>query len=248
MPLFSCASGKIRMGLITALKSVINFAPDPHPEITKTIGYRFRKPEYLEQALTHRSVTHEPRKNYERLEFLGDAVIDIIISRELMRNYPDGDEGLLTKKRAALVQQSFLAAIGNMLNLIDNLTVQPSVDLTNEKVASKQQANLVEALIGAVYLDGGIKPAKKIILDTIWKHRSEAWKTINYKGQLIEYCHANTIKNPKFHLVNVSGPDHQKMFEVHVTINGHGYPTGVGTDKKSAEQSAAKNALDSLMV
>ena len=89
MPLFSCASGKIRMGLITALKSVINSAPDPHPEITKTIGYRFRKPEYLEQALTHRSVTHEPRKNYERLEFLGDAVIDIIISRELMRNYPD---------------------------------------------------------------------------------------------------------------------------------------------------------------
>ena len=66
------------MGLITALKSVIKSAPDPHPEITKTIGYRFRKLEYLEQALTHRSVTHEPRKNYERLEFLGDAVIDII--------------------------------------------------------------------------------------------------------------------------------------------------------------------------
>jgi ribonuclease-3 len=165
-----------------------------------------------------------------------------------MRHYPEGDEGLLTKKRAALVQQSFLATIGNMLDLINNLNVQPSVDLTNEKVAYKQQANLVEALIGAVYLDGGIKPAKKIILDAIWRNRNEAWKSINYKGQLIEYCHANTINNPKFHLVNVSGPDHQKMFEVHVTINGHGYPTGVGTDKKSAEQSAAKQALDSLMV
>ena len=248
MLLSSCASGKISVGLISALKSVLKSTLDSQPKIIKTIGYQFRKPEYLEQALTHRSVTHEPRKNYERLEFLGDAVIDIIISRELMRNYPDGDEGLLTKKRAALVQQSFLAAIGNMLNLIDNLTIQPSVDLTNEKVANKQQANLVEALIGAVYLDGGIKPAKIIILDTIWRHRSEAWKTINYKGQLIEYCHANAINNPKFNLVNVSGPDHQKMFEVHVTINGHGYPTGLGTDKKSAEQSAAKNALDSLMV
>ena len=248
MPLSSCVSGKSSMGLITALKSVLTSTPDPQPKITKTIDYRFRKPEYLEQALTHRSVTHEPRKNYERLEFLGDAVIDIIISRELMRHYPEGDEGLLTKKRAALVQQSFLATIGNMLDLIDNLTVETSVDLTNEKVASKQQANLLEALIGAVYLDGGIKPAKRIILDTIWRHRNEAWKTINYKGQLIEYCHANAINNPKFNLVNVSGPDHQKMFEVHVTINGHGYPTGVGTDKKSAEQSAAKNALDSLIV
>ena len=248
MPLSSCASGKISVGLISALKAVLKSTLDPQPKITKTIGYQFKKLEYLEQALTHRSVTHEPRKNYERLEFLGDAVIDIIISRELMRHYPEGDEGLLTKKRAALVQQSFLATIGNMLDVIDNLNVEPSVDLTNEKVASKQQANLVEALIGAVYLDGGIKPAKKIILDTIWRHRSEAWKTINYKGQLIEYCHANAINNPKFNLVNVSGPVHQKMFEVHVTINGHGYPTGMGTDKKSAEQSAAKNALDSLMV
>jgi len=248
MPLSSCASGKISVGLISALKSVLKSTPDPQPKITKTIGYQFRKPDYLEQALTHRSVTHEPRKNYERLEFLGDAVIDIIISRELMRHYPEGDEGLLTKKRAELVQQSFLATIGNMLDLIDNLNVESSVDLTNQKVAYKQQANLVEAIIGAVYLDGGIKPAKTIILDTIWKNRSEAWKAINYKGELIEYCHANAINNPKFHLVNVSGPDHQKMFEVHVTINGHGYPTGVGTDKKSAEQSAAQKALDSLMV
>jgi ribonuclease-3 len=248
MPLSSCASGKISVGLISALKSVLKSTLDPQPKITKTIGYQFRKPDYLEQALTHRSVTHEPRKNYERLEFLGDAVIDIIISRELMRDYPEGDEGLLTKKRAALVQQSFLATIGSMLDVIDNLNAEPSVDLTNEKVANKQQANLVEALIGAVYLDGGIKPAKKIILDTIWRHRSEAWKTINYKGQLIEYCHANAINNPKFNLVNVSGPDHEKMFEVHVSINDHGYPTGVGTDKKSAEQSAAQKALDSLMV
>ncbi len=180
MPLSSCASGKISVGLISALKSVLKSTLDPQPKITKTIGYQFRKPDYLEQALTHRSVTSEPRKNYERLEFLGDAVIDIIISRELMRHYPEGDEGLLTKKRAALVQQSFLATIGSMLDVIDNLNAEPSVDLTNEKVANKQQANLVEALIGAVYLDGGIKPAKKIILDTIWRHRSEAWKTINY--------------------------------------------------------------------
>ena len=216
-------------------------------KLTKIIGYRFNKTEYLEQAFTHRSVSSEPRENYERLEFLGDAVIDIIISRELMRYYPDGDEGLLTKKRSALVQQSFLSKIGNMLNIMDYLIVEPNVDLENEKVVNKQQANLVEALIGALYLDGGIKPAKTVIINTIWKHRNEAWKTINYKGQLIEYCHANRIKNPKFHLVNVSGPDHQKTFEIHVSINGNEYPTGIGTDKKTAEQSAAQNALESLI-
>ena len=216
-------------------------------KLTNIIGYRFNKTEYLEQAFTHRSVSSEPRENYERLEFLGDAVIDIIISRELMRYYPDGDEGLLTKKRSALVQQSFLSRIGNMLNIMDYLIVEPNVDLENEKVVNKQQANLVEALIGALYLDGGIKPAKTVIINTVWKHRNEAWKTINYKGQLIEYCHANGIKNPKFHLVNVSGPDHQKTFEIHVSINGNEYPTGIGTDKKTAEQSAAQNALESLI-
>ena len=216
-------------------------------KLTKIIGYRFNKIEYLEQAFTHRSISSEPRGNYERLEFLGDAVIDIIISRELMRYYPDGDEGLLTKKRSALVQQSFLSKIGNMLNIMDYLIVELNVDLNNEKVVNKQQANLVEALVGALYLDGGIRPAKTVIKNTIWKYRNEAWKTINYKGQLIEYCHANGINNPKFHVVNVSGPDHQKTFEIHVSINGDQYPTGIGTDKKTTEQSAAQNALESLI-
>ena len=215
--------------------------------MTAIIDYRFNNIEYLEQAFTHRSISSEPRENYERLEFLGDAVIDIIISRELMRYYPDGDEGLLTKKRAALVRQSFLSIIGNILDIMDYLIVEPNVDLNNEKVVNKQRANLVEALIGAIYLDGGIKPAKKMIINTIWRYREQAWKAINYKGKLIEYCHANGINNPKFHLVNVSGPDHQKTFEIHVSINGSEYPTGIGTDKKTAEQSAAQNALMSLI-
>ena len=215
--------------------------------MTAIIDYRFNNIEYLEQAFTHRSISSEPRENYERLEFLGDAVIDIIISRELMRYYPDGDEGLLTKKRAALVRQSFLSIIGNILDIMDYLIVEPNVDLNNEKVVNKQRANLVEALIGAIYLDGGIKPAKNMIINTIWKYREQAWKAINYKGKLIEYCHANGINNPKFHLVNVSGPDHQKTFEIHVSINGSEYPTGIGTDKKTAEQSAAQNALMSLI-
>ena len=215
--------------------------------MTAIIDYRFNNIEYLEQAFTHRSVSSEPRENYERLEFLGDAVIDIIISRELMRNYPDGDEGLLTKKRAALVRQSFLSIIGNILDIMDYLIVEPNVDLNNEKVVNKQRANLVEALIGAIYLDGGIKPAKKMIINTIWKYREEAWKAINYKGQLIEYCHSNNLLTPQFNIVESQGPEHEKTFIVKVVISPKQSWEGVGSTKKSAEQDGAQRAMNFLL-
>ena len=103
-----------------------------------------------------------------------------------------------------------------------------------------------EALIGAIFLDGGIEPAKKVILDTIWTHRREAWKSVNYKGQLIEICHTKQLPNPKFLVSDVSGPDHQKLFEVHVNVGGVIYPSGIGTNKKAAEQHAAQYAMDAL--
>ena len=101
---------------------------------------------------------------------------------------------------------------------LDFIKIESTVDLTQEKIAIKQSANLYEALIGAIFLDGGIEPAKKVILDTIWTHRREAWKSVNYKGQLIEICHTKQLPNPKFLVSDVSGPDHQKLFEVHVNI------------------------------
>ena len=93
-----------------------------------------------------------------------------------------------------------------------------------------------------------MKPAHNLIKDTIWEHRLEAWKTVNFKGLLIEYCHANNIENPKFLISDVSGPDHQKLFEVHVKIGADIFPSGIGMEKKSAEQSAAQNALEILQV
>ena len=163
----------------------------PHPlfEVEKKCKYRFINKKYLEQAFSHRSISSQPRENYERLEFLGDAVIDIVVSRELMREFPEGDEGILTQKRSALVQKAFLASMGKMLDLIDFIKIEGTVDLDQEKIANKQSANLYEALIGAIFLDGGIKPSKKVILETIWSNRSEAWKSVNHKGQLIELCH-----------------------------------------------------------
>ncbi|SVC56856.1 uncharacterized protein METZ01_LOCUS309710, partial [marine metagenome] len=215
------------------------FKSHPLSIIEKKCNYRFRNKKYLQQAFLHRSISSKPRENYERLEFLGDAVIDIVVSRELMREFPEGDEGILTQKRSALVQKDFLASMGILMNLLDFIQIETTVDLDQEKIAIKQSANLYEALIGAIFLDGGINPSKKIILKTIWANRLEAWKSVNHKGQLIEFCHIKQLSNPKFLVSDVSGPDHQKLFEVHVKIGDKVFPSGIGTSKKSAEQHAA---------
>ena len=222
------------------------FKPHPLSIIEKKCNYRFRNKKYLQQAFLHRSISSKPRENYERLEFLGDAVIDIVVSRELMREFPEGDEGILTQKRSALVQKDFLASMGVLMNLLDFIQIETTVDLDQEKIAIKQSANLYEALIGAIFLDGGINPSKKIILKTIWANRLEAWKSVNHKGQLIEFCHIKQLSNPKFLVSDVSGPDHQKLFEVHVKIGDEVFPSGIGTSKKSAEQHAAQYAMETL--
>ena len=219
---------------------------NPFAALEKICKYRFKNRQYLIQAFTHRSISNQPRQNYERLEFLGDAVIDIVVSRELMREFPEGDEGILTQKRSALVQKTFLATMGQLLKLLDFVEIESTVDLKEEKIAVKQSANLFEALVGAIYLDGGIEPAKQLILNSIWTHRHEAWKSVNYKGQLIELCHMKQIDNPKFLVSNVSGPDHQKLFEVHVKIGDEIFPSGIGTNKKSAEKHAAQHAMEVL--
>ena len=234
------------MKLFVKLKQYFLDKSDSVSILEKKINYIFHNKEYLNQAFTHKSLNTEPRKNYERLEFLGDAVIDILVSRELMRDFPEGDEGLLTQRRAALVQKPYLASIGHLLDLMDYLLIEKSVNLEIEKIAEKQQANLFEALIGAIYLDGGIEPCRKLILETVWTYRHEAWKTTNYKGKLIEYCHSKNIENPLFMVKDITGPDHQRTFEIQVKIGLKKYPSGMGTNKKTAEQLAAKLALEKM--
>ncbi len=214
--------------------------------VEKKINYIFHNKDYLNQAFTHKSLDTSPRSNYERLEFLGDAVIDIIVSRELMREFPEGDEGLLTQRRASLVQKPFLAQIGQLLDLMDHLKIESSVDLEIEKIAEKQMANIFESLIGAIYLDGGIEPCRRLILDTIWAHKEEAWKSTNYKGKLIEYCHSKEIDNPVFLIRDITGPDHYKTFEIQVKIGSKVFASGLGTNKKTAEQIAAQMALEEM--
>ncbi len=234
------------MNLFIKLKQYFLDRAEAVSKLEKKINYIFHNKEYLKQAFTHKSINAKPRKNYERLEFLGDAVLDIIVSRELMREFPDGDEGFLTQRRASLVQKKYLANIGQLLDLLDYIDIESSVNLSIKKIEEKQQANLFEALIGSMYLDGGIEPCRKLILDTVWAYRKEAWKSTNYKGKLIEYCHSIEIDNPIFLVKDISGPDHQKTFEVEVKIGSNKYSSGLGTNKKTAEQVAAKLALEEL--
>ena len=219
---------------------------DSITQIEKKINYTFEDKELLRQAFTHKSINNSPRFNYERLEFLGDSVLDIVISRELMREFPDGDEGLLTQRRAALVQKPFLANMGRLLSLMDYLKIEKNIDLSIDKIADKQIANIFEALIGALYLDGGIMPCKVLILNTVWEHRNEGWKSTNYKGKLIEFCHLKNFENPIFKLKDKFGPDHERTFEIQVIIGKRIYSSGFGSNKKTAEQVAAQHALEEL--
>ena len=132
------------MNLFVKLKQFFLDRSNSVYPVEKKINYIFHNKDYLNQAFTHKSLDTSPRSNYERLEFLGDAVIDIIVSRELMREFPEGDEGLLTQRRASLVQKPFLAQIGQLLDLMDHLKIESSVDLEIEKIAEKQMANIFE--------------------------------------------------------------------------------------------------------
>ena len=217
-----------------------------YSQLEKIIKYRFNNLRYIEQAFTHRSISPKPHQNYERLEFLGDSIIDIVVSKALMKEFPEGDEGFLTQKRSTLVQKDFLASMGKLLGLLSYLKIETTVNLDIEKIANKQLANLYESLIGALYLDGGLHPCKELILSTIWIHRIDAWKSTNFKGRLIEYCHSSLLSTPKFQISNITGPDHQKIFEVHVQIDDKIFPPGMGSNKKTAEQSAAQNTLEIL--
>ena len=224
----------------------LSLKPKSITKIEKKINYTFLNKNLIEQAFTHKSIHHSPRLNYERLEFLGDSVLDMIISRELMREFPDGDEGLLTQRRAALVQKPFLANMGRLINLMDYLKIEKNIDLKVNKIADKQIANIFEALIGAIYLDGGINPCKSLILNTVWAHKEEGWKSTNYKGKLIEFCHLKNFDNPIFKMKDKFGPDHERTFEIQVIIGRKIYASGFGTNKKAAEQMAAQLALEEL--
>jgi ribonuclease III len=221
-------------------------------EAQQTIRYVFTQPGLLEEALTHKShlqgKSSESLKDNERLEFLGDAVLDLIISEYLARTYPELSEGDLSQTRAHLVRQSSLAQAARRLQLGALLRVGRGEEQTQGRAKSSLLANAFEAVIAAIYLDGGLDPARVFVLMALDKHL-QALDAANlsasrqdYKSQLQEWCQRKFSAIPEYQLIRESGPDHQKVFEVEVRIQGRIQGRGIGHSKKAAEQEAAKIA------
>ena len=235
------------MRLIRKLKALFNPKSPDLKALEVRLQYTFGNTYYLEKAITHRSVQHHSFGNYERLEFVGDAVIDQTISLWLFKRYPQSDEGTLTKKRSTLVNREFLGIMGNNIQVMDVLRADPSVNITDPKVATKIAADIYEAIVGAIYLDGGYHEASKFIKRTLCISEHLADEDQNFKGRLIEYCHSNSLATPQFNIIESYGPEHEKTFIINVIIPPDQIWKGVGSTKKSAEQDGAQNAINTLL-
>jgi ribonuclease III len=218
----------------------------------KIIGYHFRNPDFLILALTHRSfarfANHDLPSN-ERLEFLGDSVLGVIISHQLYLDNPTEGEGNLTKTKALLVNETTLASIGKSLGLNQMIRLSPDEDRAGGRERASIISDSFEAVIGAVFLDGGIEPSRDVVLRLIYTSRDRVLADSsqrNYKGDLLELMQAKGEGVPRYDVVSEDGPDHDKTFHVVVTIVGNKLAEGVGSSKKEAEQRAAAKALEVL--
>lgn len=217
--------------------------------LEKRIGYTFKNRKFLITALTHSSYANEVKKGTvcnERQEFLGDAVLSIVVSDYIFRHYSHLPEGELTKIRASLVCEKSLAIFANAIGLGDFLVLGRGEEMMGGRKRPSILADAFEALIAAIYLDAGTEEAAKFVLPFVKpeldNHGSKVYK--DYKTTLQEIVQKNPEELVSYHLVEESGPDHDKRFKVEVHLNSNVIGTGIGRSKKSAEQMAAKEALE----
>jgi ribonuclease-3 len=218
-----------------------------YSKLQKAIGYTFKEQKLLEEALTHKS--SKKTFNNERLEFLGDAVLGLGVAEYLYSKFTNAKEGELSKIRASIVNEAGLSMIAKMLDIGSVL----SLSAAEEKNGGRQKASILadafEAILGAIYLESGLEIAKKVALEQIEKvFPIIDFDTLfkDYKTTLQEITQAKFGVTPEYLLVSSSGPDHQKEFEMCVNINGKRYAEASGKNKKDAEQSCAKLAIEKL--
>jgi len=209
-------------------------------------------------ALMHRSFLKSVKtgigfriNSNERLEYLGDAIIDSIVAEYLYKNFPESEEGDLTKYRSVLVNQRFLAERAKEINLQNFLLAAPTALKSIEDGYDTILSDAYEAVVGAIFLDRGYEAAKDFLNNQIFKKLDVKWLNQfdeNYKSKLLEYTQANTDFIPDYKVINQEGPEHNKLFTVEVSINARALGIGKGRTKKQAEQEAASNALKNLDV
>lgn len=211
--------------------------------------------QFLNEALTHKSYTHErkmdPRYNNEKLEFLGDSVLGLVISQHVFETYPDVTEGGLSKVKSVVVSAQVLSEKASLLGLGEMIQLGKGEEKSGGRTRPGLLADALEAVIGAVYLEGGLEPAQKLVLgflrddvDQVFSGRMEK----DHKTLLQEHFQKTQKTAPRYEIVREWGPDHNRNFEASCSVNGKELSRGVGKNKKEAEQVAAQEAIQRLRI
>lgn len=224
-------------------------------ELEQTIAYRFRQPGLLERALTHRSAAPdgaaaEIRADNEQLEYLGDAVLGMLVSEYLVATFPHWSEGQLSKSRARLVNAASLCTAARRLNLGEYLRLGKGEEKTGGREKPALLADAFEAVVAAIYLDAGLPTSrefvKRALLDAAIDLEGSRLELSDHKSALQEFLQARGLPSPRYAVMREAGPDHRKTFWMQVDVPGLVNATGTGANKKEAEQSAAAQALELL--
>ncbi|MEZ0230252.1 MAG: ribonuclease III [Planctomycetota bacterium] len=221
---------------------------DRRRELERRLAFRFQDVSHLEDALTHSSVKTDQRPSNERLEFLGDAVIGLVVSDFLYDSFPEKDEGELTRIKSVVVSADSLSAEGQRLGLADAVAVGRG--MKKDGLPSSILANVFEAITGAIYLDGGIEHARRFVLLNLAPSIERvlgARTGRNWKSLLQQYTQRLWAVTPTYEVARTAGPDHVKEFEVVALVKGDVRGAGRGRSKKHAEQDAARAALESYL-
>lgn len=220
--------------------------------LQKRIRVKFNNKSLLNRSLTHRSFVNEagnPIKDNERLEYLGDSVLGLVVNEYLFKHFEDYMEGDLAKIKSAVVSESTLAKVSNDINLGSYILMGRGEEQSGGRVRDSILANTLEALIGALYLDSGLKECKRVVL-TLLKDDIERIDRLSYlrdpKTTLQEYVQKKFKERPVYEVIEEKGPDHQKEFTVRLIINGTGASTGTGNSKRKAEMDAARKVLERI--
>ena len=219
-------------------------------ELEKNIGYTFKNKELLKQALRHTSYANERNlESNEKLEFLGDSILEFLSSKYIYNNYTNLREGEMTKVRATVVCEKSLYKVAKLHNFSDFLYLGKSEQKTEGKQRPAILADSVEAVIAAIYIDGGLEEAEKFIIQNLKEEIEEATKHVgdkDYKTVLQEKLQVHGEVKIEYKTIGESGPDHDKTFEADVEVNGKFLAKGKGKSKKEAQMQAAKKALENL--
>ena len=216
----------------------------------KLLGYTFANPDLLKEALTHASVADSRLNSNERMEFLGDAVLDLIICDALYKKFPEYLEGDLTKIKSAVVSRRTCAEVSNETGLIDLLIIGKGIS-SREEMPSSLAAAVYESIVAALYLDAGFDAVKEFVLRTMSPKIDVIASNThqqNYKAVLQQYAQKTLGSPPIYDLLDEKGPDHSKCFEICVVVDGRRFASAWGPNKKMAEQKAALLALEELGV